>query len=196
MVRRRYRAEVAASTTMTSAASPRWRLRCGGSATASAPAQRFRIGLEFALSGFRDLDGMIAQHAALARSLATEIGLPAGFRRRSVRPTSAGTARAGRAGLPPRRSRSLPGWPSSPSISRWRIASAAPEARSGWPASARLAVRPELANLICADPSGMLGGLGTAAPGTAVIDAEPALSVTLSGTSWTPRCAASPISST
>ena len=40
------------------------------------PMHRFRIGLEFALSGFRDLDGMIAQHADIACSLAAELGLP------------------------------------------------------------------------------------------------------------------------
>jgi HD-GYP domain-containing protein (c-di-GMP phosphodiesterase class II) len=38
--------------------------------------QRFRVGLNFALSGHRDLDGMIARHSAMARSLAAELGLP------------------------------------------------------------------------------------------------------------------------
>lgn len=37
---------------------------------------RFRVGLSFALSGRRELDGMIARHAAMASSLAAEIGLP------------------------------------------------------------------------------------------------------------------------
>ena len=32
------------------------------------PLHRFRVGLEFALSGHRDVDEMIAQHAAIARS--------------------------------------------------------------------------------------------------------------------------------
>ena len=41
-----------------------------------APLHRFRLGLEFALSGHKDLDNMIAQHAALARSLAEQLGLP------------------------------------------------------------------------------------------------------------------------
>jgi HD-GYP domain-containing protein (c-di-GMP phosphodiesterase class II) len=41
-----------------------------------APLHRFRIGLEFAISGHRDVDGMIAQHAALARSLAEQLRLP------------------------------------------------------------------------------------------------------------------------
>jgi hypothetical protein len=38
--------------------------------------QRFRVGLSFALSGHRELDGMIARHSAMARALAAEIGLP------------------------------------------------------------------------------------------------------------------------
>ena len=37
---------------------------------------RFRIGLSFALSGHKELDGMIARHSAMARSLAAEVGLP------------------------------------------------------------------------------------------------------------------------
>jgi hypothetical protein len=39
--------------------------------------QRFRIGLNFAWSGHKELDGMIERHAAMARALAGEIGLPA-----------------------------------------------------------------------------------------------------------------------
>jgi hypothetical protein len=40
------------------------------------PLHRFRVGLEFILSGHREVDGMIVQHAALARSLAEQLGLP------------------------------------------------------------------------------------------------------------------------
>jgi len=42
------------------------------------PLHRFRVGVEFAVSGRRDLDGMIAQHAALARRLAEQLGLSSG----------------------------------------------------------------------------------------------------------------------
>jgi hypothetical protein len=35
---------------------------------------RFRVGLEFALSGHREVDGMIAHHAAIARSLGEQLG--------------------------------------------------------------------------------------------------------------------------
>ena len=40
------------------------------------PLHRFRVGLEFAFSGHRELDGMISQHARLARTLAEQLGLP------------------------------------------------------------------------------------------------------------------------
>jgi HD-GYP domain-containing protein (c-di-GMP phosphodiesterase class II) len=38
--------------------------------------QRFRIGIEFAVSGHREMDNMVAHHAELARSLAEQLGLP------------------------------------------------------------------------------------------------------------------------
>src|SRR5207248_11502836 len=38
--------------------------------------QRFRIGLEFAVSGHRDVDAMIEHHAQLARTLGEQLGLP------------------------------------------------------------------------------------------------------------------------
>jgi len=44
----------------------------------SPPLHRFRVGVEFALSGHRDFNGMIAQHAALARRLAEQLGLSEG----------------------------------------------------------------------------------------------------------------------
>jgi hypothetical protein len=40
------------------------------------PLHRFRVGLEFAFSGHRQLDGMISQHAKLARTLAEQLDLP------------------------------------------------------------------------------------------------------------------------
>src|SRR5256886_8671176 len=41
----------------------------------SPPLHRFRLGVEFALSGHRELDGMIEHHAAMARALGEELGL-------------------------------------------------------------------------------------------------------------------------
>ena len=40
------------------------------------PLHRFRVGLEFAFSGHRQLDGMITQHARLAQTLAEQLELP------------------------------------------------------------------------------------------------------------------------
>src|SRR4029077_19428337 len=40
------------------------------------PLHRFRVGLEFAISGRHDFDGMIARHSAVARALAERLGLP------------------------------------------------------------------------------------------------------------------------
>jgi HD-GYP domain-containing protein (c-di-GMP phosphodiesterase class II) len=40
------------------------------------PLHRFRIGLEFAVSGHRDLNGMIEHHAQMARVLGEQLGLP------------------------------------------------------------------------------------------------------------------------
>ncbi len=39
------------------------------------PLHRFRVGLEFAVSGHRELDGMIAHHAEMARQLGEQLGL-------------------------------------------------------------------------------------------------------------------------
>jgi HD-GYP domain-containing protein (c-di-GMP phosphodiesterase class II) len=44
------------------------------------PLHRFRVGLEFAFSGHRQLDGMISQHARLARMLAEQLELPEAVR--------------------------------------------------------------------------------------------------------------------
>ena len=42
----------------------------------NAPLHRMRVGLEFALYGHRELDDTIAQHAAMARALGEQLGLP------------------------------------------------------------------------------------------------------------------------
>src|SRR5436189_3965186 len=40
------------------------------------PLHRFRLGLEFVLSGHREVDGMIEHHAAIARNMAEQLSLP------------------------------------------------------------------------------------------------------------------------
>src|SRR5262245_33060110 len=41
-----------------------------------APLHRFRLGLEFFLSGHREVDNMLAHHAALARTLGEKLSSP------------------------------------------------------------------------------------------------------------------------
>ena len=41
------------------------------------PLHRFRVGLDFAISGRKQVDGMIARHAMLARALGEQLGLSA-----------------------------------------------------------------------------------------------------------------------
>ncbi|MGH3474868.1 MAG: HD domain-containing phosphohydrolase, partial [Aeromicrobium sp.] len=43
---------------------------------ADGAAQRFRVGLEFAVSGYRDVSAMITHHSEMARKLGEELGLP------------------------------------------------------------------------------------------------------------------------
>jgi HD-GYP domain-containing protein (c-di-GMP phosphodiesterase class II) len=146
-----------------------------------APLHRFQVGLGFALSGFRELDGMIARHAELAGSLAGEIGLPA--------EVQAGIGASyerwdGR------------GWPGRlradaiPLASRLaQIAEYVEVAHriGGEDAAVALARKrhgsqfdPDLADLIALDPAGILGKLSGSDTWDAVISAEPALSRTLS----------------
>src|SRR6266436_4628567 len=51
-----------------------WSIRLVGAG--NPPLHRFRVGVEFALSGHRALDGMIAHHAKVARALAEQLELP------------------------------------------------------------------------------------------------------------------------
>ena len=99
------------------------------------PLHRFRVGVEFAVSGRYDLDGMIDQHAALADASPKNSDSPSGCRRRSVPRTSSGTAGGGLAISRAMRFQWPPDWPRSQNSSRWRIASGVPEQPSRWPTS-------------------------------------------------------------
>ncbi|HSR84123.1 MAG TPA: HD domain-containing phosphohydrolase [Streptosporangiaceae bacterium] len=146
------------------------------------PLHRFRIGLEFAVSGFRDLDGMIAGHAELARSLATEIGLPADVQ------AAIGASYERWDGR---------GWPGKLRATAIPLASRLAQIAEyievahrigGEDAAVALARKrhgaqfdPDLADLIATDPGGILGKLSGSDTWDAVIGAEPALSRKLSG---------------
>jgi HD-GYP domain-containing protein (c-di-GMP phosphodiesterase class II) len=143
---------------------------------------RFRVGLEFAVSGHRDLDGMITRHAQMARALAEQLDLPEDV----VEALSASYETwDGR------------GWPGAlkgdaiPLASRIaQLAEFAEVAnRVGGPDAVTAMARkrsgsqfdPELAELLCDETDAVLGGLDAIVTWDAVIDAEPALRPTLHG---------------
>jgi HD-GYP domain-containing protein (c-di-GMP phosphodiesterase class II) len=146
------------------------------------PLHRVRVGLEFAVSGRRELDGMITQHARLACQLAEQLDLPAGVRE------AVGAAYEQWDGR---------GWPGDlrtdaiPMAARIaqlaEFAEVAHRVR-GTEAATALARRqagrqfdPALAALLCERAEEVLGGLETVPPWQAVIAAEPALAEAVSG---------------
>jgi HD-GYP domain-containing protein (c-di-GMP phosphodiesterase class II) len=145
------------------------------------PLHRFRVGLEFAVSGHRQLDGMLSQHAGLAGTLAEQLGLP-GIVRDSV--AAAYEQWDGR------------GWPGALKADAIPVAARIAQLaeftevahRVGGVAGATaLAQRragrqfdPALAALLCARADEILGGLDAVPAWPAVIAAEPALAVELS----------------
>jgi HD-GYP domain-containing protein (c-di-GMP phosphodiesterase class II) len=146
------------------------------------PLHRFRLGLEFAISGHREVDGMIAHHAAIARALGEQLelsdavlaALGAAYERWDGR-----------------------GWPGKlqgadvPIACRLAVLAEFVEVanRLGGVAAARALARerrggqfdPTLADLIDAEADVILSGLDEVATWEAVIGAEPALAVMLSG---------------
>jgi len=145
------------------------------------PLHRFRVGLEFAFSGHRQLDGMIAQHARLARTLAEQLRLP------EVVSDSIGAAYEQWDGR---------GWPGTlkggaiPVASRLAQLAEFTEVahRVGGVAGATALARrrsgkqfdPTLAALLCASADQVFGELDTVPAWQTVIAAEPALAVELS----------------
>jgi HD-GYP domain-containing protein (c-di-GMP phosphodiesterase class II) len=143
---------------------------------------RFRLGLEFVVSGRHDLAGMIARHAAMARSLGEQLGL-----RKEVL-DALGAAYETWDGR---------GWPGSlggeeiPIASRlaqiaefvevaYRVGGVeAAEALAGDRSGSQF--DPVLAGIVAREGEMLLMGLGSAGAWDAVIDAEPALAVTLTG---------------
>jgi HD-GYP domain-containing protein (c-di-GMP phosphodiesterase class II) len=146
------------------------------------PLHRVRVGLEFALSGHRDLDGMIAQHAALARGLAEQLGLSAPVQE------AVGSSYEQWDGR---------GWPGKHSGDDVPIASRLAQLAEyvevahrlgGVEAATALADKrsgsqfdPALCSILSVDAEQILGGLDSAPTWETVISSEPALGVYLSG---------------
>ena len=150
------------------------------------PLHRFRVGLEFALSGHRDVDGTaLTRHAELAGSLAEQLGLPDAVR------VAVATSYEQWDGK---------GWPgllegdAVPIASRLAQLAEFVEVahRLGGIGGAETLARrrsgsqfdPGLSELLCGSSEEILGGLDSAHTWEAVIAAEPALGVRLSGTQF------------
>ena len=146
------------------------------------PLQRFQLALEFALSGHREVDGMIAQHAEMARSLGEQLELPA----QVLEALGASYERwDGR------------GWPGElggedvPMASRLAQAAEFVEVanRVGGAAAAKELARdrrgeqfdPAVSDVIEAEAEVILSDLDTLGGWDAVIAAEPALAIVVSG---------------
>ena len=141
---------------------------------------------------------MIAHHAALARSLAEQLGLPDAVLEALGASTSSGMARAGRASSRASESRSRPGSRSSPSSSRSPTASAASTAATALARKrARQAVRPGAGRAaVRATPRRSWRASTRSRTWDAVIAAEPALAVCCRASGSTPRWPRSRTSST
>jgi HD-GYP domain-containing protein (c-di-GMP phosphodiesterase class II) len=146
-----------------------------------AASHRFRVALEFALSGHREVADMITQHAAMTRMLGEQLGLP------DQALDALGAAYETWDGR---------GWPGElkgeevPLAARLAQLAEFVEVahRSGGVEAAKRMAReragnqfdPALAELVCAEGETILEGLDAAETWDAVIDAEPALAVLLS----------------
>jgi HD-GYP domain-containing protein (c-di-GMP phosphodiesterase class II) len=146
------------------------------------PLYRFRIGLEFLLAGHREVDDMIANHARIARTLGEQLGLPDEVLDALADAYEQWDGR---------------GWPGEakgedvPLASRLvQLAEFVEVAhRVAGVAAVRQLARdrggqqfdPALAQLIGAEADALLAGLDSVSTWEAVIGAEPALAVMLSG---------------
>jgi HD-GYP domain-containing protein (c-di-GMP phosphodiesterase class II)/DNA-binding CsgD family transcriptional regulator len=146
------------------------------------PLHRFRVGLEFALSGRRDFDGMIERHSSFARALAERLGM------QSAVQEAVGASYEQWDGK---------GWPGGLAGDRIPIAARLSQFAEfvevahrlgGVKAALALAERrggsqfdPSLSAALRADPEGVLGGLDSTQTWDSVIDAEPSLRVTVAG---------------
>jgi HD-GYP domain-containing protein (c-di-GMP phosphodiesterase class II) len=143
---------------------------------------RFRLGLEFAVSGHRDFDGMIAHHAAMARSLGEELELEEDVLDALAAAYETWDGR---------------GWPGLRSGIDIPVASRLAQIaefvevahRVGGVEAVEALARarsgsqfdPELADLVASEGEMLLAGLESVGAWDAVIDAEPALGVVLAG---------------
>jgi HD-GYP domain-containing protein (c-di-GMP phosphodiesterase class II) len=145
------------------------------------PLHRFRVGLEFALSGRKEVDDMMAHHAAIARSLGDELGLPVEVAEALGAAYEQWDGRGWPAGL---EGQAVPLAARLAQLGEYvEVAH-----RVGGVEAAKALARkrggkqfdPALAALICAEGDMLLSELDSVGTWDAVIEAEPALAVVLS----------------
>ena len=144
------------------------------------PLHRFRLGLEFAISGRRDVDGMIESHSQIARALGEQLGLgPAvldalanSYERWDGRGWP-GELKGDQVPLPAR-------------IAQFAEYAEVANRVDGVAGATRMARRrrgkqfdPEVVDALVHDAGGILPPPGDASSWSAVVDAEPGLSVVL-----------------
>ena len=146
------------------------------------PLHRFKLGLEFVLSGHREVDGMIEAHAAMARTLGEQLGLADEVTEALAAAYEFWDGR---------------GWPGRLAGEQIPVASRLAQLaeftevahRVGGADAVRKLIRkrrgkqfdPKLADLLDEEAEIILAGLDSTGTWDAVIDAEPALAIRLSG---------------
>ncbi len=145
------------------------------------PLHRFRVGLEFALSGHREVNGMMEHHAAIARLLAEQLGLPTAVLESLESAYEQWDGHGwpgGLAGedipLPARVAQLAEYVEVAHRVGGVESAGRLAQERSG------KQFDPGLAALVCEEGELLLAGLDSISTWEAVIGAEPALAITLS----------------
>jgi HD-GYP domain-containing protein (c-di-GMP phosphodiesterase class II) len=148
----------------------------------SPPLHRFRVGLEFFISGRKDVERMIDHHAALARHLAEQLGLS----ERTLEAVGAAYEQWDGRGWPGR----LEGEevPAAARIAQIAEYTEVANRVGGVEEAKRVARKragkqfdPKLVDALCADAELILSGLEDVGTWEAVIGAEPALAIVLTG---------------
>lgn len=145
------------------------------------PLRRLRVAFDFATSGYKDMDGMLEQHARLARALGEELGLPPPV----LEALGASYERWDGRGYPGELSGDEV--PMAARITQLAEFLEVAHRSGGIDAAKDLATRragtqfdPNLSSILCTDAEKVFHGIDEVGSWDAVIDAEPALAVELS----------------
>ncbi len=146
------------------------------------PLHRFRLGLEFLVSGHREVDNMISHHAAIARKLGEQLSLP----REVLEALGAAYERWDGRGWPGRVKGN--GIPLAARIAQVAEYTEVAHRVGGLQTVRKIAREwrggqfdPAVSDLLLADADQLLSGLDAVAAWDAVLAAEPALETTVSG---------------